>query len=288
MYHNVLNSSAPEGFLEHSISISSQDFERQLIILQRIFNIIPLERYLGARRKSNDMAITFDDGTLATYEAIEPILLKLNIPATIFITTGHLEDGHILWDYYLNALCFEGIYSKIKVNNVWLSLFNPSERRKAKNFIFNITDSIENADVFKKKLINKYPITDEILEYYRGMTIAQVVKAAQNPLISIGGHSVNHQSLSRLHRKDQEHEISHSLTTLTNISGELVTSFAYPNGDYNHRTLEILNDLGVKYALAVSSKNLGQPRFEIERLGVFSPSVLKLLAKIILRTLRIR
>ncbi len=56
--------------------------------------------------------------------------------------------------------------------------------------------------------------------------------------------------------------------------------FAYPSGDYNQDSLDLLKEAGYLAAFATIPRHLGdEPRFEIERVGVYSPSLLKLHAK---------
>src|SRR3989344_3602188 len=43
--------------------------------------------------KAERLSVTFDDGFLSTYEYALPILSSRNIPATIYVTSGFINDG---------------------------------------------------------------------------------------------------------------------------------------------------------------------------------------------------
>ena len=70
---------------------------------------------------------------------------------------------------------------------------------------------------------------------------------ANDNLIEIGAHTVNHPSLSSLPLKSQRHEILESKARLEDLVGSPVTSFAYPYGkrsDYSARTVALVQESG--------------------------------------------
>ena len=75
-------------------------------------------------------------------------------------------------------------------------------------------------------------------------------------------------------------EIFESQRLLSELSGKPVRYFAYPSGDYNLDTLELVEAAGYQAAFATIPRGLdSEPRFEIERIGIYSPSLVKLHAK---------
>ena len=68
---------------------------------------------------------------------------------------------------------------------------------------------------------------------------------AENPLVTLGAHTVHHPRLSRISSEDQQKEISESKRVLEAIIGKPVTSFAYPFGgqlDFNADTIKYLKE----------------------------------------------
>lgn len=75
------------------------------------------------------------------------------------------------------------------------------------------------------------------------MTRAQVRQLAQEGM-EIGAHTVTHPILKQLREEEAEKEIVNSRRVLEDITGTVVTSFAYPNGipgrDFDHTHIDIL------------------------------------------------
>ncbi len=85
MYHSV-------GGLSSKHSISPESFKKQLEYLTSRYNIVSLEDVVlwtqGKKEISkNSVALSFDDGYKDTKEVLLPLLVKYNIPATLFLTT---------------------------------------------------------------------------------------------------------------------------------------------------------------------------------------------------------
>ena len=67
----------------------------------------------------------------------------------------------------------------------------------------------------------------------------------------IGSHSVSHPHLTQLEPWEQDVEMSHSQSTLQNLTGQEVAIFAYPYGDYNAGVISIADD----YFIAAHTTN---------------------------------
>src|SRR5688572_20416923 len=95
-YHRVL---PPEAGLDHSqagIVVSTASFERQLRLLSRLFAVVPL-REAAASAEPERCAVTFDDGWADNHAHALPVLRRLGIPATLFVTTGLIGTNRLFW-----------------------------------------------------------------------------------------------------------------------------------------------------------------------------------------------
>lgn len=79
------------------------------------------------------------------------------------------------------------------------------------------------------------------------LTIDEIKKLSYN--FDIGGHSTSHpQDIKRLSDEDAKADILDNKEWLENITGKELEWFCYPRGRYNERTIQILKDVGYKYA----------------------------------------
>ena len=67
------------------------------------------------------------------------------------------------------------------------------------------------------KLMKKYPISNYVHNFYRGMSSDQIVEAFEQGNIQIGSHSVNHYDLEALNEESQRSEIFESKLKLEKL-----------------------------------------------------------------------
>jgi peptidoglycan/xylan/chitin deacetylase (PgdA/CDA1 family) len=113
------------------------------------------------------------------------------------------------------------------------------------------------------------------------MTHHQLETAGAGNLVEVGAHTLTHPYLGQLTKEKQEQEIVESGRILSKLTGKPIRYFAYPSGEYDLDTLDLVKNAGYDAAFAVLPKNLGvdHDRFQIGRIGIYSPSLLKLQLK---------
>lgn len=90
MYHRISNDSDTPD-----MTVSTKNFENQIVYLKKNFNIIPLDAMLdiyvhNTRLEKDTVAITFDDGYKDNFTVAYPILKKHKISATVFVATSYI------------------------------------------------------------------------------------------------------------------------------------------------------------------------------------------------------
>jgi poly-beta-1,6-N-acetyl-D-glucosamine N-deacetylase len=158
------------------------------------------------------------------------------VPVTIFISTAPVEEGTYWWSY-VN----KGKRYSLK------SQLSKQDLKRVTN-----KDRLLQIDALKKAISLKRD----------AMTIEQVKNASTSEYITIGGHTHNHPILINCTEKEVYDELEISKQKLESWTGKQVVYFAYPNGDYSKREMQILNELD--YSLAYCS----EPRY-------LTPDVLK-------------
>ncbi len=100
-FHRVNNELVRDG-----LTCSPEQFEEFCSFFKRYFTVLSLSDQLaasrGGRNVGGTLSVTFDDGYRDNIEVAAPILKKLGIPATFFVTTGFIESETIpFWDQHL-------------------------------------------------------------------------------------------------------------------------------------------------------------------------------------------
>jgi len=103
MYHHVAPIEAVPAVKEPNegweLTISPQGFDRQLTELRcRGYRFVSLAEIVNDIRKRGvedrkTVAVTFDDGWVDNYQFAFPVLKRLLIKATFFVTSAHLRNG---------------------------------------------------------------------------------------------------------------------------------------------------------------------------------------------------
>ena len=196
-----------------------------------IVSINQLQQILdGTKVNTNKTVfISFDDAWSENLKLI-PILEKYNVPITLFVPTKAIEDG----DLWLNIV--RNGYSKIDE-----SIKRGFSLKDLKNISYKYRQELYLATK------NKSIITRRI------MTKNELIKFSK--YASIGSHTVNHPILSNCNNEQVKFELENSEKTLNDWGLEINRSFAYPNGSYNNKIIDIIKESNYKYAFTT------QPQF---------------------------
>jgi peptidoglycan/xylan/chitin deacetylase (PgdA/CDA1 family) len=79
----------------------------------------------------------------------------------------------------------------------------------------------------------------------------QIRTLDQSGLVTIGGHTLDHESLAGLTPEEQRHEVVDSKAEIEQQLGHSIRDFAYPSGSYSGTTIQIVREAG--YATAVTT-----------------------------------
>lgn len=227
-------------------------FENIIKWLKQWFNIIPLTEAIEKMKTGNlparSAAITFDDGYADNLTHAAPILLKHQAHATFFISTGFI-DGGIMWnDAIIETIrrTRTPILDCSFLNIGSIPLETPSEKVAAsKQLITTIKYlPLEDRPLITATLAEKCGVslpTDLMLT-------SSETRELRSTGMSIGAHTVSHPILTTLDDRTARNEIALGAAQLSEIIGERIGLFAYPNGkhlqDYTMRDVEIVKSLG--------------------------------------------
>jgi peptidoglycan/xylan/chitin deacetylase (PgdA/CDA1 family) len=253
--------------------------------LARHRQVVSLEAYVAQMGDSEFnihkvVAITFDDGFRQALDCIYPVILETGNPVTIFTSTSHLNHGELLWFNYLKTLCYESHYAFVTIDHTCLKLGTFKQRRNAWYFLREKAIMSGDPIGFSNKLKEVYALDPKIIKYYGGLTDKQIKTACRSDLIEFGCHTKNHPLLNQLTPHEQQDEIAGSKIILSKLTGKPVRYFAYPGGKYNKVSVELVIKAGYEAAFATISQHIANKKYEIDRIGIYSQSMIKFQIKL--------
>ncbi len=249
LYHGVTDAK-PQGIENFSGKhIAVEKFEAQMSWLTKHANPLSLREMAmrlqrGESLPSRSVAITFDDTFLNNRSVALPILERHHLPATFFISTGFIGQKRLFWTDKIEAVVNFTTIKEItlslpsEANRNW-PLRSPSEKIKAVLEIKGAMKLMEPvlrdqliADLFTACGLTETDIPDDISNY---QTLDwDDVRALDEGLCEVGGHTVNHEILAYLPERELKAEINGCLDALSVGLGHQVDLFSYPEGQANH------------------------------------------------------
>lgn len=273
------------------IVVSPAMFEAQMEYLAENHRVISLEQMLenfetdrALSRRS--VVITFDDGWRDNYVYAFPILRKLGLPATIFLSAGYVGTHQIFWPEQVISCLSERrgfvqdrlagspasvpfevrrltkvICESVSENPVQLldqliaqmKQLTPAARESLMRSLFDCAPGPENSILDDRVMLD----WNEVLE----------MNAAG---ITFGSHAVNHELLTLLEPGLQSRELVESRAIIESRLACRVDTLAYPNGNHDDDLIELVRDAGYRCAVTVVGAHVSRwsNRYKLGRVNV--------------------
>jgi len=256
IYHRVI---AHDDTL-NTWDVTAEVFESQMRLIAESFKALPLseaiERLARGDLPPRSVCITFDDGYLDNAEVALPILQKFGVPATFFVATGYLNGGRMWNDTVIDAVrAVPGPTLDLRAWGLpFFELDSLPARRKAIQSILGAWKYLPDGERESRAL--RLAEDAGVAESRGPMMAAPHVRALQAAGMEIGAHSVTHPILALTSPSEARREIVESGETLSEIIGERVRLFAYPNGkpgqDYGPEHVRMVRDAGYSAAMSTA------------------------------------
>ena len=278
MYHRVNDTRQDYN----RITVNENNFRAQMIFLKHNYKVLSLDQLLSYEGSENVIAITFDDGFADFYTKAMPILEELELPATVFITTGKLGLKEELWTseiirlLYMNDSGRDELYMEVMGNKVYLSIATLEQRAKAYQCIRQIMMQSSGVEVTQmiQSLRQQLYMDATGREAYHFLSLEQCHHLSKHSLITVGAHTINHVSLGKVEETVLEYEVKTSIEQLESMMEKKIEYFAYPFGgksDYSQKTIDLLKRCGIKAAFTTYNSNYQSElhsKYEIPRVYV--------------------
>ena len=246
------------------------EFEKAIQYLKENNHIISLKE-LDEMEKNNQripedcVMLTFDDGTLDHYQYVYPILKKYNCSGLFFIPSCtynkkklDIQIIHQLLENHSIDILYEDLIKQLKKHKINIEDYSiDSNLDDKKNALFKQLLQYKLPSNIRTKLLRyfqkKYEISKDVSHTY--MSIRNLKQMKKDGMY-FGLHTNTHPRLALLPAEEQKKEIEENLDSLrkSHLIEKDLLSLAFPYGSYNKDTLNITNDLNIKYGFKVDSK----------------------------------
>ncbi|OGT08076.1 MAG: hypothetical protein A2V89_04560, partial [Gammaproteobacteria bacterium RBG_16_37_9] len=242
MYHRIHEKGDGAG-------VNKGAFERQMEFIKRKMIPIPLtdiSAWLSKRKPlpPRAIAITFDDGYEDNFANAYPILRKFDIPATIFLTTGHIETTKVFWWDKVNEIIRKTkkpfIHLKDFQDFIKDGYMHSAESIRLNTMKEKICAMKTVQELFKTFEYNRVNEAVALLQKILDVEEREIecppmlnwhqIREMSNNGIDFGAHTVTHVNLSGVSSGQAEEEINDSKKIIEENINKPVYGFAYPYG----------------------------------------------------------
>jgi len=271
IFHRVLDAGDP---LDPSIP-SARNFERLMDWLRRFVTVVPLRQAIpdlgSGRLPPRAAAITFDDGYADNATVAAPILQRLGMTATFFVSTGFIDGGR-MWNDTVIESVRRWPDDEMDLDSLGLGRYpmrSVQERIDALEAIIQRVKYLHPAE--RLALVDRIPCLRGLALPDDLMMTSEQVRGLRSAGMSIGAHTVSHPILASTPPDLANREIVLSKAHLEALLQEPVELFAYPNGmpdtDYRREHVDMVRKAGFVGAVSTAAgvASMGSDPFELPR-----------------------
>ena len=239
--------------------ISEKEFREHMLFIKQHCTPLSIDDWLSLRNGNNmpknPVIVSFDDGFENNFTTACPVLEEFKIPAIFYISSGMIGTHKMFWVDIIEDLINRTEAKRISLKLERIDEFDLlGEDNKFKTLLKIKSFCKAKPNNIKNKVISDLQIATNVEPScfanpnYKSMSWDQLIKLANNPLFTIGGHSLNHNILSSLSNKDLESEVIQSLEMLEDKLGHPINHYSYPEGQpihFNEKVIEVLKNNGI-------------------------------------------
>lgn len=253
------------------ISASVADFGWQMDYVRRNFDTITCQMAAQivngeAEAPPRPLVITFDDGFEDNYQNAFPVLSALEIPATIFLSTGYIGGERTFWYDELAHLLLGAPECRLNLHGLNRTVqltADPLQRRAALNLLLKelkVIGDERRLDILRQ--IQELLGTESLLApspLSRPMSWDQIREMAAKG-IEFGSHTVSHPILANLNDQQLRFELQESKREIERQLGKPCEAISYPVGGssaFDKRVTRLVKEAGYRIGFSyISGINL--------------------------------
>ena len=265
-YHAVVEHEVPSP----EMHVSLGTLRGQLEYVRDRYDVIPLRELVRRRIEGRSMdrcvAITFDDAYVGIERLAAPLLARLDLPATVFVTAGAAEDGAAFW--------WDGLEHARRTSPdiLWPRVLSQLGIR-------HLPPSAEALGIVRDHVLarhagrldrQKMEFAESPNELLRSMDFEALTRLARDGRFEFGCHTVTHAALPLLSSQDQRLEMAQAQRRLEDMLPRTVPIVAYPFGLYDGATLSEAANAGFLAGVTMQARAVARGDFALAlpRVGV--------------------
>lgn len=297
MYHRI----AEPVVDPWQLCVSKENFKQHLQVLSATGKVISTDELIDCianKELGNDsICITSDDAYEDNFLNAFPLIEEFRCPATFFVPSGNIGSNEPFWwdmmaDIFLSA---ETLPAKLDIKifdrRFTYSLDNngtigTSELQKHKSWHWPQTPPTQRCKIFLEiwMQLRDQPsmLIAETLRQLKNWSGVEAVNSSGNfPMtrhellemssakyVSMGIHTITHAALGAFSKQIQHTEIKGCKEFLDDNLDKKHTSIAFPYGNYNSDTLDVVKKAGLKGAFTTDPKPI-TIKSDVYQLGRF-------------------
>lgn len=232
-FREIIQKNKVSILLFHELDLHNA--KKCFLYLKENYSLISLSDYILYRQNKKSLPpksliITFDDGCVSNYNLL-PLFVEMNIVPTIFLCSEIVGTKRRFWFKHPQAKDFVRKFKGLK---------NSNRLDLLKNYGFHQDLEFEEISALSLNHIEE-----------------------MRPYVDFQAHTKYHPILPNCLEEEAFEEICGSKASLYSSLNLNINAFAYPNGDYSDREIEIVKQCG--YTCAVTTK----PGFNDFRTNLF-------------------
>lgn len=232
-------------------------FETVLDFFAEYMRVLPLTEAIDALRAGSlppkAVALTFDDGYEEWNEFVAPALLKRELPATFYVTTGQI-DGPALWHERIAAAVQAAPDNGLQLPKGFFGYENLASVELRAKLVLLLQERLKYLPLASREqeILKLEAQTERERKQPRKFS-ADHVRELHSLGFEIGAHTAQHPILKSCSDAEALQEIGGAKESLESIIKGRVTSFAYPNGlvdrDFIERDVRLVKACGYQSAV---------------------------------------
>jgi peptidoglycan/xylan/chitin deacetylase (PgdA/CDA1 family) len=260
------------SLLDQRIGVTSPESFRRIIYYLKVlgYRFVSLD-YLAdaiASSKSERIAVvTFDDGFKDLYQNAFPILRRLGVPFTLFLTTITVEAETLLWLHKLYA----ALDRLPGTNRLTLLKQYIASAREDDDISKMLSEAVDSGSMDSRekvllasRIAHEAGLSAEDERYYaKALYLTKVeLKEMESHGLGIEIHGHEHLSLCNLGKKETEDEIRESLLYVSREFDRKASFYCLPFGVGNQYVANVAKDLKIA-GIATIREGLVRPAEDV-------------------------